>query len=50
MACFSVDTAKQGIDVAKYGYDKNKEATNPVQSKLKKCLGLEIWKKTLRVV
>jgi hypothetical protein len=36
---FSVDTAKQGIDVAKYGYDKYKEATNPVQSKLKKMFG-----------
>jgi hypothetical protein len=31
---FSVDTAKQGIDVAKYGYEKYQEATNPVQSKL----------------
>ena len=47
---FSVDTAKQGIDFAKYGYDKYKEATNPVQSKLKKCLGLEKWKKKLRMV
>jgi hypothetical protein len=36
---FSVDTAKQGIDVAKYGYDKYKEATNSVQSKLKKMFG-----------
>jgi hypothetical protein len=36
---FSVGTAKQGIDVAKYGYDKYEEATNPVQSKLKKMFG-----------
>ena len=36
---FSVDTAKQGIDTTKYGYDKYKEATNPVQSKLKKMFG-----------
>jgi len=36
---FSVDTAKQGIDVAKYGYEKYQEATNPVQSKLKKMFG-----------
>jgi uncharacterized membrane protein len=38
---FSVDTAKQGIDVAKYGYDKYKEATNPVQSKFLK--NVQIW-------
>jgi len=31
---FSVDTAKQGIDTAKYGYEKYQEATNHVQSKL----------------
>ena len=36
---FSVDTAKQGIDVGKYGYEKYQEATNPVQSKLKKMFG-----------
>jgi hypothetical protein len=36
---FSVNTAKQGIDTAEYGYDKYKEATNPVQSKLKKMFG-----------
>ena len=36
---FSVDTAKQGIDVAKYGYENYQEATNPVQSKLKKMFG-----------
>jgi hypothetical protein len=36
---FSVDTAKQGIDVAKYGYEKYQEATNPVQSKLKQMFG-----------
>ena len=36
---FSVDTAKQGIDVAKYGYEKYQEATNLVQSKLKKMFG-----------
>jgi hypothetical protein len=36
---FSVDTAKQGIDTAKYGYEKYQEATNPVQSKLKKMFG-----------
>jgi hypothetical protein len=28
-----------GIDTAKYGYDKYKEATNPVQSGLKKMFG-----------
>jgi hypothetical protein len=28
-----------GIDTAKYGYDKYKEATNPVQSKLKQMFG-----------
>jgi hypothetical protein len=33
---FSVDTAKSGIDVAKYGYEKYQEARNPVQSGLKK--------------
>ena len=36
---FSVDTAKQGIDVAKYGYEKYQEARNPVQLKLKKMFG-----------
>ena len=36
---FSVDTAKQGINVAKYGYEKYQEATNPVQSKLKQMFG-----------
>jgi hypothetical protein len=36
---FSVDTAKQGIDVAKYGYQKYQEARNPVQSGLKKMFG-----------
>jgi hypothetical protein len=36
---FSVDTAKQGIDTAKYGYEKYQEATNPVQSKLKQMFG-----------
>jgi hypothetical protein len=36
---FSVDTAKQGIDVAKYGYEKYQEATNPAQSKLKQMFG-----------
>ena len=36
---FSVDTAKQGIDTAKYGYHKYKEATDPVQSYLKKMFG-----------
>jgi hypothetical protein len=33
---FRVDTAKQVIDTAKYGYEKYQEATNPVQTKLKK--------------
>jgi hypothetical protein len=33
---FSVDTAKQGIDVAKYGYEKYQEAENPIGSKVKK--------------
>ena len=28
-----------GIDTAKYGYEKYQEATNPVQSKLKKMFG-----------
>ena len=28
-----------GIDTAKYGYDKYEEATNPVQSGLKKIIG-----------
>jgi hypothetical protein len=36
---FSVDTAKQGIDVAKYGYQKYQEARNPVRSGLKKIFG-----------
>jgi hypothetical protein len=36
---FSVDTAKQGIDVAKYGYEKYQESTNPVQSGPKKMFG-----------
>jgi hypothetical protein len=36
---FSVDTAKQGIDVAKYGYEKYQETRNPVQSGLKKMFG-----------
>jgi hypothetical protein len=36
---FSVDTAKQGIDTAKYGYEKYQEAKNPVQSGLKKMFG-----------
>ena len=36
---FSVDTAKQGIDTAKYGYEKYQEATNPVGSKVKKMFG-----------
>jgi hypothetical protein len=36
---FSVDTAKQGIDVAKYGYQKYQEARNRVQSGLKKMFG-----------
>jgi len=33
------DTARMGIDTGAYGYDKYKEATNPVQSKLKKMFG-----------
>jgi len=42
---FSVDTAKQGFDTSKYGYEKYKETTNPVQSKFKKkCLCLETFK------
>jgi hypothetical protein len=36
---YANDTARMGIDTAKYGYDKYKEATNPVQSKLKKMFG-----------
>ena len=36
---FSVDTAKQGIDVAKYGYQKYQEATNPIGSKVKQMFG-----------
>ena len=30
---YANDTARMGIDTAKYGYGKYKEATNPVQSK-----------------
>jgi hypothetical protein len=36
---FSNDTARMGIDTAKYGYEQYKEAMNPVGSKVKKMLG-----------
>jgi len=36
---FSNDTARMGIDTAKYGYEKYQEAKNPVQSGLKKMFG-----------
>jgi len=39
---FSVDTAKQGIDTAKYGFDKYQEAVNPLKSKFKKLFGGEL--------
>jgi hypothetical protein len=34
---FSEDTAYKGVDVARYGYDQFKEATNPIQSEAKKA-------------
>ena len=34
---YSKDTAYDGIDLARYGYDQFKEATNPVQSEAKKA-------------
>jgi hypothetical protein len=36
---YANDTARMGIDTAKYGYEKYQEAKNPVQSKLKKMFG-----------
>jgi hypothetical protein len=36
---YANDTARMGIDTANYGYEKYKEATNPVQSGLKKMFG-----------
>jgi len=39
---FSVHTAKQGIDTAKYGFDKYQEAVNPLKSKFKKLFGGEL--------
>jgi hypothetical protein len=36
---YADDTARMGIDTAKYGYEKYQEAKNPVQSKLKKMFG-----------
>ena len=35
---FSNDTARMGIDTAKYGYEQYKEATNPIASEEKKAL------------
>ena len=37
---FSFDTAKQGIDTAKYGYEKYQEAKNPIGSKVKQMFGV----------
>jgi hypothetical protein len=34
---FSVDTAYRGVDLARYGYENFKEATNPVQAEAKKA-------------
>lgn len=39
---FSNDTARMGIDTAKYGYEQYKEATNPIQSQFKKMFGGEM--------
>jgi len=36
---FANDTLRMGIDTAKYGSDKYKEAKNPVSSQMKKMLG-----------
>jgi hypothetical protein len=36
---FSVDTAKQGIDTVKYGYDQYQKAMNPIGSKIKSLFG-----------
>ena len=36
---YANDTARMGIDTAKYGYDKYKEATNPIGSKVKQMFG-----------
>ena len=36
---YANDTARMGIDTAKYGYQKYQEAKNPVQSGLKKMFG-----------
>jgi len=35
---FSNDTARMGIDTARYGYEQYKEATNPLQTEGKKAL------------
>jgi len=35
---FSNDTARMGIDTAKYGYEQYKEATNPLQAEGKKAI------------
>ena len=35
---FSNDTARMGIDTARYGYEQYKEATNPLQTEGKKGL------------
>ena len=39
---FSVDTAKQGIDTAKYGYEQFQSAVNPIGSKVKSWFGGEM--------
>jgi len=35
---FSNDTARMGIDTARYGYEQYKEATNPLQAEGKKAI------------
>jgi len=39
---FSDDTARMGIDTAKYGYEQYQEAVNPLKSKMKKMFGGEL--------
>jgi len=39
---FSNDTARMGIDTAKYGYEQYQEAVNPLKSKMKKLFGGEL--------
>ena len=35
---FSNDTARMGIDTARYGYEQYKDAMNPIKSEGKKAL------------